>query len=109
MNSQAVLSAETIHQYLLVLVDPGSVTELRIPRTSKGTQSGYFDDPATLSQIAAAWSGRASGLYTRISVLASWPPAILHPTASIGAVSLVFPSRATPAAQEGANPAPPGT
>ena len=46
---------------------------------------------------------------TRISVLASWPPAILHPTASIGAVSLVFPSRATPAAQEGANSAPPGT
>ena len=69
MNSQAVLSAETIHQYLLVLVDPGSVTELRIPRTSKGTQSGYFDDPATLSQIAAAWSGRASGLYITLNAV----------------------------------------
>ena len=33
----------------------------------------------------------------------SWPPSIVHPTAPIGAVCLIFPSRATPAAQEGAN------
>jgi hypothetical protein len=28
---------------------------------------------------------------TRISVLPSWPPSIIHPTASFGAVCLIFP------------------
>jgi hypothetical protein len=42
---------------------PGTVTELRILHTRCGTVSGYFDDPAKLARAAAAWDGRASGLY----------------------------------------------
>jgi hypothetical protein len=36
--------------------------------------------------------------------MASWPPSIVHPTASVGGVSLTSPPRATPTAQEGAAP-----
>jgi len=43
------------------------------------------------------------GLLTRNSVLASWPLAIILPTASVGAFLSFLPSRATPAAQKGAN------
>src|SRR5665647_758552 len=36
-----------------------------------------------------------------ISILASWSPSIVHPPASVGAFFSSFPSRATPAAEEG--------
>src|SRR5450756_1533395 len=38
---------------------------------------------------------------TRISILASWPQSIIRPIASVGAFFPSFPSRATPAAEEG--------
>lgn len=43
---------------------------------------------------------------SRISILDSRPPAIVLPTASIGAVFLIFSCRATPADQEGVNSGP---
>jgi P4 family phage/plasmid primase-like protien len=45
-------------------VEPGQVVELRVLGTPKsGTVSGYFDDMNKLAQAAAAWSGRAPGVY----------------------------------------------
>lgn len=44
----------------------GAVVELRAPRTPKGVQSGYFDDPEPLARAAAALSGRAEAVYTTL-------------------------------------------
>lgn len=46
-----------------VFLTPGTVTELRILNTTRGTMSGYFDDPAKLAAAAAQWSGKAPGIY----------------------------------------------
>src|ERR1017187_5466461 len=46
-------------------------------------------------------------LQARISTLASWPPSIVHPAASVDAFSSYFRSRATQAAREAPSVPPP--
>ena len=61
------ISAQAIREALAVLVEPGSVFEVRVPRAGRaGTVSGYFSgfDAATK---AAAWSGKAAGVYFTIN------------------------------------------
>ena len=43
---------EEIRSALSLLVGQGEVAELRVPGTSKGTQSGYFDDGQLLGDAA---------------------------------------------------------
>ena len=45
------------------LIEPGSVTELRIPNGRAGTASGYFDDMDAMAKCAMEWSGKAPGVY----------------------------------------------
>ncbi len=42
------------------LLAPGTVFELRIPATRRGTISGYFDDAQALAACAAPWDGKAN-------------------------------------------------
>ncbi len=65
-NSQAQPSRpDVIRQGLLILTEPGQVVELRILGIGgkKRTDSGYFDDVSKLAKAAAAYDGRAEGLY----------------------------------------------
>ena len=56
--------------------------------------------------LATVAARRAEDLpKTGISVLPFWPASIVHSTGSVGAVSFTFPSRAAPAALEGAGSA----
>lgn len=41
----------------------GTVAELRIPNTPRGTVSGYFNDLDKLAAAAGQWSGKAPGIY----------------------------------------------
>jgi hypothetical protein len=54
---------DEIVRTLGVLVDPGSVVELRVPNTRQGTVSGYFTDLDALATEAARRSGTAPGVY----------------------------------------------
>jgi hypothetical protein len=49
---------DEIRKTLALLLEPGQVAELRILKTTKGTQSGYFDDFDALA-AAAAHDGQA--------------------------------------------------
>lgn len=48
---------------LALLLGEGSVTELRVLHTRRGTVSGYFTDRERLARAASAWSGKAPGVY----------------------------------------------
>ena len=61
------LDKEEIRRSCELLIEPGSTVELRIPRTSRGTKSGYFDEPEKLVEAAATVSGHASGVYLTIN------------------------------------------
>jgi hypothetical protein len=53
-----------IRRAIEVLVEPGSVVELRAPKSGKyRTVSGYFNDPAKAAKAAVQWSGKAPGVY----------------------------------------------
>src|SRR5450759_3148406 len=53
---------------LRVLIQPGNVAELRIPKAgSKGVVSGYFDDMMKMGAAAERWSGRVPGVYTTLN------------------------------------------
>jgi len=56
-----------IKRTLSVLVEPGSVVELRILHTRHGTVSGYFTDMGKLYQSAKQWSGQAPGVYITLN------------------------------------------
>jgi hypothetical protein len=49
-----------------LLFPPGSVVELRVLETEKGTVLGYYDDHDRLTADAALWSGRGVGVYVTI-------------------------------------------
>ena len=67
---------EYIRRALAVLVEPDATFELRVPKAPRaGTVSGYFDDLAAAAK-AAAWSGKAPGVYFTINPVNSalcWP------------------------------------
>ncbi len=59
---------EVIRKALDVVLEPGSVAELRVPNTGNTkTVSGYFDDYDELAEAAAEWSGRAPGVYITLN------------------------------------------
>lgn len=59
---------EVIRPALDVVLEPGSVAELRVLKTGNTkTVSGYFNDFDKLAEAAAEWSGRAPGVYTTLN------------------------------------------
>jgi len=50
-----------------LVLEEGSVAELRILNTRKGTVSGYFDDFDKLAQAASEWDGKAPGVYVTLN------------------------------------------
>lgn len=58
---------EHIREAVRRLCEPGSVYELRIPKTRRGTVSGYYDDFDKLAEDAAKWSGQAPGVYVTLN------------------------------------------
>ena len=56
-----------IMRALDLLHAPGSVAELRCPKTKKGTISGYYDDPAAMASRATALSGTVPGVYVTLN------------------------------------------
>ncbi len=64
----------TIRAALNVLLEPGSVAELRIVNTRQGTVSGYFDNRDKLAAAAAAWDGKAPAIYVTLNPVS---PALL--------------------------------
>ncbi len=45
----------------------GAVVELRMPKTTKRTVSGYYDDWAALAHDAATWDTQAPGIYVTLN------------------------------------------
>jgi len=60
-------SADSILAALDLLLEPGSLAELRVLKTPKGTVSGYFTDFAKLAAEAAQWSGQAPAVYVTLN------------------------------------------
>jgi hypothetical protein len=57
-----------IRKALDVVLEPGSVAELRVPKTERTkTVSGYFDDFDKLADAAAEWSDQAPGVYITLN------------------------------------------
>jgi hypothetical protein len=54
---------QAIREALSVLVEPGSVVELRALNTRRGTVSGYFDQHRLLAEAASGLCGKAEGVY----------------------------------------------
>lgn len=63
------LSARALEIYnaLTVLLLPGQVAELRMPKTHKRTVSGYFDDLEKMAARAADWSGKCPAIYLTLN------------------------------------------
>lgn len=60
------VSAATLNTAKLLL-EPGSVAELRILKTKKRTVSGYFDDFDKLASAAGEWDCKAPGVYVTLN------------------------------------------
>ena len=61
---------EVIRPALDVVLEPGSVAELRVLKVgghSKNTASGYYNDFDKLAEAAAEWSGRVPGVYVTLN------------------------------------------
>ncbi|MDP6063850.1 MAG: hypothetical protein QGI49_03565, partial [SAR202 cluster bacterium] len=58
---------EEIRSALSLLVEQGEVVELRVPGTSRGTCSGYFDDGQLLGDAAVELSGQGPGVYITLN------------------------------------------
>lgn len=54
---------KTIRRTLAMLIEDGSIAELRVPEASDGPQSGLFDDMDKMAEAAAEVSGKAPGVY----------------------------------------------
>ena len=62
------VKVETLNAARLML-EPGSVTELRILNTNKRTVSGYFTDFDRLAAAASEWDGKAPGVYFTLNTV----------------------------------------
>jgi hypothetical protein len=57
-----------IHQSVELLMTPGDVHELRVPKAGRyGTISGYYDNPTKLASDAAKLDGDFSGIYITLN------------------------------------------
>ena len=66
------MGADNVSELLdaaLMVLEPGSVAELRILKTKKKTVSGYFDDFDKLAAAAAEWDGKAPGVYVTLNAV----------------------------------------
>jgi hypothetical protein len=64
VTSQSKADLTGIRTGLRLLLAPGNVYELRIPKAGRfGTVSGYFDDLEAMADAAESWSGKAPGIY----------------------------------------------
>jgi hypothetical protein len=62
------MSIEHVKQAINLLIRPGDVHELRVPKAGKlKTVSGYFDDPEKLAQAIVELSGVAEGVYITLN------------------------------------------
>lgn len=79
MAAEPVSAADrAIARTLDTLLVPGTVAELRIPATRRGTISGYYDDRDRLAADAARWNGQAN-VYVTLNPTA---PALLARSAN---------------------------
>ena len=66
---------EKIRQSLAVIIEPGDVHELRVPKAGKlRTVSGYYNNLDRLAHAIAKLSGKAEGVYLTLNPV---PPALL--------------------------------
>lgn len=56
-----------IQQAASVFFTPGTIAELRIIDTPRGTVSGYFDHSQAFTQAAQRWSGKAPAVYCTLN------------------------------------------
>lgn len=65
-------SALNVFDTLTFLHAPGTVFEIRVPKTiSHGTMSGYYDDPAAAAQAVDTIDGRVPAVYTTLNPVSS--------------------------------------
>jgi len=62
LKKQPAIDA-VVREALDLLLEPGTVTELRALGKTQGTVSGYFTDCAAMAKAAARLSGKAEGVY----------------------------------------------
>ena len=68
MNPERVEPHDLIRAALTVLVEPGDVHELRIPKAGRArTISGYFDDLDAMARAAAEYDGKVPGVYLTLN------------------------------------------
>jgi hypothetical protein len=90
----------------VVVIESAAYAGENPSRTTSMSQANKCGVPTRLRDVLLELLVRISGseaieFPARISILASWPPSIVHPIASVRAFSSSFPSRAIPAAEEG--------
>src|SRR4051794_1902902 len=57
-----------VYQALSVLIEPGSVVELRVLETGRsGTVSGYYSDLNRLARDVVRWNGKAPAIYVTLN------------------------------------------
>ena len=67
MNPSNPFDMEEIRRALALVCCTGGIHELRALETRKGTVSGYFDNREAMAKAAAAWSGKADGVYLTLN------------------------------------------
>ena len=66
-STSPAFDIDMIQRALELLVEPGTVVELRIPGTRHGTVSGYFNDLDAMRKCAVSMSGKAEGVYLTLN------------------------------------------
>lgn len=64
-------SPSSIKEALIVLLEPGSIAELRVPNVYGKTRSGYFDDQSLLAKAIANLRGKAPAIYVTLNPVRS--------------------------------------
>lgn len=69
MTNSAPLTADPteIARTVQLLWEPGTVMEIRCPKTPRGVVSGYYDRMEALIRDSAYWSGRAEAVYITLN------------------------------------------
>lgn len=63
----AIVDPKEVRRALSLMWAPGTVLELRCPRTARGVVSGYYDTPEFLARDAGRWSGQAEAVYLTLN------------------------------------------
>jgi hypothetical protein len=67
MTIQTKAESAEIERTLELLLAPGSIAELRCPKTKNGTGSGYYNDRSAMALKAAALSGTVPCVYCTLN------------------------------------------